>query len=190
MGNARRYSRATTVRGVGALMILAGAAWFYHGASTGQLPSLALGAAAIGAGAFVFRRGNRAIQNAIRQMDEQRLPPGASDAERADAWRSGLPQLPQQISLQGKTRYRVRLGPTLASARGEADGHTTVEVQVLADKRFEMWARLCAVLGGDQRRMRQRGLLNLRHTQEFWIAERPVYAVIEAEEAAQSGGRR
>ena len=187
MSNSRKYNRASTVRGVGALMILSGAAWIFYGAGAGELPSLALGAVVVGAGAFLFRRGNRAIHSAIRQMDEEQLAPGASAAERAVAWRSGLPQLPQQIGLQGRTRYSVRLGPTLAGARGEPDGHTTVELQVLADKRAEMWAKLCAVLGGDQRRMRQRGLLNLRHTQEFWIAERPVYAVIEAEQAAQSG---
>lgn len=189
MSNSRAYSRAKAVRGVGALMILAGAAWIYYGVGAGELPSLVLGAAAIGAGALLFRRGNRAIQSTIRQIDEQQLSPGATAAEQADAWRTVLPPLPSRIGRQGKTCYTVRLAPTLSGARGEADGHTTVEIQVLAEKRFEMWARLCAVLGGDQRRMRERGLLNVRHTQEFWIAGRPVYAVIQREGAAESADR-
>lgn len=184
MSNSRTYSRAKAVRGVGALMILAGAAWIYYGVGARELPSLVLGAAAIGAGAFLFHRGNRAIQDAIRRIDARQLSPGAGAAEQADAWRSVLPPLPSQIGRQGKTCYTVRLAPTLPGAQGEADEHTRVEIQVLADKRFEMWARLCAVLGGDQRRMRERGLLNLRRTQEFWIAGRPVYAAIQAEQPA------
>ena len=166
-------------------MILVGAAWIVYGAVSLEPPSLAAGAVAVVAGAVLFRRGNRAHQEAIRLIDDEQLAAGTGKAARAEVWQSALPQLPTQIGRQGRMRYTVRLGPTMDAARGDSQDYAAAEIVVLADKRADMWVRLCQVLGGDQRRLRQRGLLNVRDAQEIWIGDRPVYAAIHAE--ARSG---